>query len=90
MICSARSSSERPMSGPRFLRLRAPARTTCGREVDGYTLASETKDRAFEWLEKSVDEREYQMMNLKVDPGFDSLRSDPRFDKLLRRVGLLE
>jgi eukaryotic-like serine/threonine-protein kinase len=44
------------------------------------------KDRAFQWLEKSYQEREAFMPFLKVDPGFDSLRSDPRFGDFLRRM----
>lgn len=46
------------------------------------------KDKAFEWLEKSFAERTYTMMYLKVAPNLDSLRSDPRFINMLRRVGL--
>jgi TolB-like protein len=46
------------------------------------------KDEAIEWLEKGYDERSYQMQNLKVEPTWDSLRDDPRFADLIRRVGL--
>lgn len=45
-------------------------------------------DRAFEWLEKSYQERSNSILWLGVDAGLDPLRSDPRFDNLLRRVGL--
>jgi DNA-binding winged helix-turn-helix (wHTH) protein/TolB-like protein/tetratricopeptide (TPR) repeat protein len=45
------------------------------------------KDRAFEWLEKSFAERDEGLLYLRVDPALDSLRSDPRFADLLRRVG---
>lgn len=51
-----------------------------------YTALGE-KDQAFAWLEKSCAEREVGV-NLKTDPIFDPLRSDPRFADLLRRVGL--
>jgi serine/threonine-protein kinase len=46
------------------------------------------KDQAFAWLEKAYTERSVWMPWLKVDPKFDSLRSDPHFAELMRRVGL--
>ena len=44
------------------------------------------KDQAMTWLEKGFDERFNPGVLLR--PGFDPLRSDPRFQNLLRRVGL--
>ncbi len=52
-----------------------------------HTLLGET-DQAFGSLEKAYEERSSWMTALKVDPAFDHLRDDPRFDDLLRRVGL--
>jgi TolB-like protein/Flp pilus assembly protein TadD len=46
------------------------------------------KDRAFEWIEKAYQERSNFIAYLKVVPLVDSLRSDPRFPKLIERVGL--
>lgn len=46
------------------------------------------KDKAFEYLEKSYQERELWMAYLQVDPRLDPLRGDPRFDEMVRRVGL--
>lgn len=46
------------------------------------------KDRSFEWLEKAHAERDESLLYLKVEPGFDPLRSDPRFAELVKRVGL--
>jgi len=45
-------------------------------------------DGAFAWLEKGYQERSNYMVYLKVFPGADPLRSDPRFGDLLRRIGL--
>jgi len=45
------------------------------------------KDQAFEWLEKAYKERSGGFVFIKVYPWFDSLRSDPRFQDLMRRVG---
>jgi len=43
-------------------------------------------DHAWAWLEKAFEERSFQLIWLKVDPTIDPLRSDPRFQDLLRRV----
>jgi TolB-like protein/DNA-binding winged helix-turn-helix (wHTH) protein/Tfp pilus assembly protein PilF len=45
-------------------------------------------DRAFEWLEKAIEARDWQMGLLNVEPAFDPLRSDRRFAALVERVGL--
>jgi TolB-like protein/DNA-binding winged helix-turn-helix (wHTH) protein/Tfp pilus assembly protein PilF len=44
------------------------------------------KDQAMNWLEKGYGERFNPGVLLR--PGFDSLRSDPRFEDLIRRIGL--
>jgi hypothetical protein len=46
------------------------------------------KNKAFAWLERAYEERHDMMVALNVEPALDSLRSDPRFDDLKRRVGL--
>jgi serine/threonine protein kinase/tetratricopeptide (TPR) repeat protein len=46
------------------------------------------KDRAFEWLEKAVEARDWQLPLLKAEPVFEILRSDPRFPPLLARLNL--
>ena len=46
------------------------------------------KDEAFQWLGKAYEERSNFLINLKVDPAFDSRRSDPRFAALSARIGL--
>jgi tetratricopeptide (TPR) repeat protein len=46
------------------------------------------KDQAFAWLDKSIDEHDLITARLKVDMRFNSLRSDPRFAELVKRVGL--
>jgi len=45
------------------------------------------KDEAFAWLEKAYRERAPGFVDLQVEPTLDSLRSDPRYIDLLRRVG---
>jgi DNA-binding winged helix-turn-helix (wHTH) protein/TolB-like protein/tetratricopeptide (TPR) repeat protein len=46
------------------------------------------KDQALEWLNKSYEERSRWLMTMKIDPMLDSLRTDPRFVKLLAQIGL--
>lgn len=46
------------------------------------------KDDAFAWLEKALTAHDKGLTYLKIDPCLDPLRSDPRFDDLMRRVGL--
>jgi len=46
------------------------------------------KDQAFAWLEKAYEEHSTALYWIKVDPSWDPLRSDPRFNDLLRRMGL--
>ena len=45
-------------------------------------------DRAMDFLEKSWDERCHWLIYLHIDPSMDDLRGDPRFQNLLKRVGL--
>jgi serine/threonine protein kinase/Tfp pilus assembly protein PilF len=63
----------------------------------GYVAASDISkiyaglgdnDRAFAILEKTYTNREPWIFGLKVDPGFDTIRDDPRFSHLLRRIGV--
>jgi eukaryotic-like serine/threonine-protein kinase len=47
-------------------------------------------DEAITWLERGYEERDFRMTLLSVAFEFDSLRSDPRFKELVRRMGLPE
>ena len=63
------------------------------RYISAYDMALiyvglDEKDLAFTWLEKAYEERSFGLSNIKAEPRMDSLRSDPRFQDLLRRIGL--
>ena len=65
------------------------------RYVSGYYFALihfslGEKTAALDWLERAVEERCPLMAYLKVDPEFDGLRAEPRFDRLLRKIGLVQ
>jgi DNA-binding SARP family transcriptional activator/TolB-like protein/Tfp pilus assembly protein PilF len=47
-------------------------------------------DEAFEYLERMVEIRPTGLLSLEADVDFDPLRSDPRFDDLVRRMGLAD
>jgi serine/threonine protein kinase/Tfp pilus assembly protein PilF len=53
-------------------------------------LALGDKEGALALLERAYDEHDLQLRYLKIDPHFDSLRSEPRFRALIRKVGLPE
>jgi tetratricopeptide (TPR) repeat protein len=46
------------------------------------------KKEGLAWLETAYADRDLYLTRLKVEPAFDSVRSDPAFQDLLRRLGL--
>jgi len=57
-------------------------------DIASVYVALHQNDRALEWLEKACDEHSDQSTYVGVDPRFDALRTDPRFQRLLSRLGL--
>ena len=45
-------------------------------------------DRAFEWLDRAYEAHDTFLNGLKTDVRYDPIRSDPRFDVLLKKMGL--
>jgi TolB-like protein/DNA-binding winged helix-turn-helix (wHTH) protein/Flp pilus assembly protein TadD len=63
------------------------------RHVPAYPIAEiyaelDQKDEAFAWLERAYQEHAGHLVSIKVEPTFDSLRPDPRYADLLRRLRL--
>jgi eukaryotic-like serine/threonine-protein kinase len=61
--------------------------------VSSYSIAQAyirmgEKEKAFSWLEKAYEERDSGLVTLAIEPMFASVRSDPRFLDLLRRMRL--
>ncbi len=66
-----------------------------GEHKSAYSIASiygalGMKDEAFQWLEKTYDERDFDWAMLRYNPALNSLRSDPRYADLLHRLNLTE
>ena len=46
------------------------------------------KDRGFRWLTRALDERQAFINGISLDPAFKGIRSDPRFQALVKRLKL--
>ncbi len=53
-------------------------------------IGLDNKDQAMAWLEKASSQQSNTLVTLKVEPAFDPLRADSRFQALMRRVGLIQ
>ena len=65
------------------------------RYVDPYDVAKlaaaihtdrRERNRIFDWLERAYEERSANLCFVNVEPAFDNVRSDPRFQDLVRRM----
>jgi TolB-like protein/DNA-binding winged helix-turn-helix (wHTH) protein len=56
--------------------------------VAGDFAALGDKDRAFDWLEKAYQKRDFFLTEIKGHPYMDPLRSDPRYADLLKRMAM--
>jgi tetratricopeptide (TPR) repeat protein len=82
------------MAGQKDRALEVLAKLNAGRDsglivdyrIAAVHLALGDKDRAIEWLNKSYNDRENWMNQLKVDPVMDPLRSDLRFKALMQKI----
>jgi tetratricopeptide (TPR) repeat protein len=69
------------------LKVMSEQRYTCARDYALIYVGLGEKDKAFEWLDKAYREKA-QLVELKTDPRWNSLRTDSRFSDLMRRMGL--
>jgi len=61
--------------------------------VSSYSIAEsymrmDEKQKAFEWLEKAYEEHDSGLVSLAVEPMFETIRPDPRFKEIVRRMKL--
>ena len=70
-----------------LLELRKASKRAAPAIAGVYTVLGE-REKAFEWLEKGFEEHSPYMAAIRHDFIFEPLRNDPRWDDLLRRIGL--
>jgi hypothetical protein len=58
-------------------------------DLAGVSLVAAERKQTLDLLKKAADERLSQVIFLQVDPRFDSLHSDVRFQNLVQQLGLL-
>jgi hypothetical protein len=52
-------------------------------------FALDETDRGFRWMQKALEDRSFDLISIKVDPRFDALTHDPRFETIVRRLGVV-
>ena len=57
-------------------------------DVGHFALLAGNRALALEWLEKSYQHHDYWMLYINVDPEYDVIRSDPRFQAIIHRLGI--
>ena len=46
------------------------------------------RERALDWLEKGLEQRELSVPLIYMHPAYDDLRAEPRFTAIIQRLGL--
>ncbi len=57
-------------------------------EIACFSSKLGNKEKAFEYLDKAYERRRSTLNFIKFDPSLDSLHGDPRFEQLVKRIGL--
>ena len=74
-----------------YLDYRFPGTATSPESFYGYAMKHAIigdSEKALDYLEKSTDARMFLSAFLKAEPVFEQLRSEPRYQKILRKMGL--
>ena len=72
----------------RFKQMNRGSRIQPAPAMSGAYLALGDKEKALDWMEQAYREHSSAVISLKVEPGVDPLRNEPRFKEILRRLGL--
>ncbi len=83
-----RAQAQRALARLELLARRSPSDLTLPLLV-AY-VGTDRKDETIALLQKAYSEHSGVLVTIKVDPHYDPLRGDPRFQDLLRRVGLAD
>ena len=57
-------------------------------DVGHYAMLKGDRATALDWLEKSYQHHDYWMLFINVDPKYDPIRSDPRFQVIVHKLGV--
>ena len=57
-------------------------------DVGHYAMLKGDRSMALDWLEKSYQHHDYWMLFINVDPEYDAIRSEPRFQAIVHRLGV--
>jgi serine/threonine protein kinase/tetratricopeptide (TPR) repeat protein len=58
--------------------------------LSGFRTAKPNKDVIFAALDKSVEARDFWLVMTRAEPFFDHVRDDPRYDALVKKIGIPE
>jgi adenylate cyclase len=57
-------------------------------DVAKFAILTGNRTLALDWLEKSYQQHDYWLLFINVDPEYDAIRSDPRFQAVVHRLGV--
>ena len=80
---------EQAMDVLRKLETYAKERYVSPLEFAGIQFGLGETDLGFTWMQKAMEDRSFDLISIKVDPRFDALKDDRRFDAIARRMGVV-
>jgi tetratricopeptide (TPR) repeat protein len=89
-VYAATGNRARALSIIKELETKDEQRQAIGQYIAAVYIGLGDKDKAFEWLEKDFQARNGKLMEIRWELQFESLRDDPRYKDLLKRMGLPE